>query len=48
MASGFDGRLIFMGKPTSDARIVRKFNWKDEKGEAEEATADKDGLFSSP
>ena len=48
IASGFEGRLTFAGKPASGARVVRKFNWKDEKGETEEAIADQDGRFSFP
>ena len=48
IASGFEGRVTFEGKPASGARIVRKFNWKDEKGETEETIADKDGRFSFP
>ncbi len=48
VASGFEGRITFEGKPASDARIVRKFSWKDEKGEIEETTTDKDGRFSLP
>ncbi len=48
VASGFEGRVTFEGKPASGARIVRKFNWKDEKGETEETIADKDGRFSFP
>ena len=48
IASGFEGRLTFQGKPASGARVVRKFNWKDEKGETEEIIADEDGRFSFP
>jgi hypothetical protein len=48
VASGFEGRLTFDGNPAAGARIVRKFNWKDEKGETEETIADKDGRFSFP
>ena len=48
IASGFEGRLTFEGKPASGARVVRKFNWKDEKGETEETIADEDGRFSFP
>lgn len=48
IASGFEGRLTFEGKPATGARIVRKFNWKDEKGETEETIADQDGRFSFP
>ncbi len=48
VASGFEGRVTFEGKPASGARIVRKFNWKDKKGETEETIADKDGWFSFP
>jgi hypothetical protein len=48
VASAFEGRLTFEGKPASGARIVRKFSWKDQKGETEETIADKDGRFSFP
>jgi hypothetical protein len=48
VASGFEGRVTYEGKPASGARIVRKFSWKDEKGETEETIADKDGRFSFP
>jgi len=48
VASGFEGRVTYEGQPASGARIVRKFSWKDEKGETEEAIADKDGRFSFP
>ena len=48
VASGFEGRITFEGKPAPDARIVRKFSWKDEKGEMEETITDKDGWFSLP
>lgn len=48
IASAFEGRVTYEGKPASGARIVRKFSWKDEKGETEETIADKDGRFSFP
>lgn len=48
VASGFEGRQTLNGQPASGARVVRKFNWKDEKGETEETIADKDGRFSFP
>lgn len=46
VASGFEGRVTFDGKPATGARIVRNFNWKDENGETEETIADNDGRFS--
>jgi hypothetical protein len=48
VASGFEGMVTFEGRPASGAQIVRKFNWKDEKGETEETIADNDGRFSFP
>jgi hypothetical protein len=48
IASGFEGRVTMEGKPAAGARIVRKFNWKDEKGETEETVADEDGRFGFP
>lgn len=48
IASGFEGRVTMKGKPAAGARIVRKFNWKDEKGETEETVADEDGRFGFP
>ena len=48
VASGFEGRLTLNGQPASGARVVRKFNWKDEKGVTEETIADQDGWFSLP
>lgn len=46
VASGFEGRVTFGGQPASGARIVRRFNWKDEAGKAEEVNADGDGKFA--
>lgn len=48
VASGFEGRVLFKGKPAAGARIVRKFNWKNEKGQKEETIADEEGKFSFP
>lgn len=48
LASAFEGKLTFKGKPAADARIVRTYKWKDDKGETEETTADKNGRFSFP
>ncbi len=48
VASGFEGRVTFEGKPASGARIVRNIFWKNDKGEPEESIADKDGRFSFP
>ncbi len=48
IASGFEGRVTLEGKPASGARVVRTIYFKSEKGQAEEAIADKDGRFSFP
>ena len=48
IASGFEGRLTFEGKPAAGAKIVRKIFWRKAGGDAEEVNTDKDGRFQFP
>lgn len=48
VASGFEGQLLFDGKPLAGVKVVRNFKWKDDKGVSEETVTDQNGMFRFP